>query len=40
MTEIGTLEEYLSECGFQIEDDTVIPKNEIIGFEKSSLHIL
>ena len=40
MTEIGTLEEYLYECGFQIENDTVIPKNEIIGFEKSSLHIV
>lgn len=39
MAELGTLEEYLAECGFEIENDTIIPKNEIIGFEKSSLHI-
>jgi len=39
MEEMGTLEEYLAECGFQIEKDTIIPKNEIIGFERSSLHI-
>lgn len=39
MEEMGTLEEYLAECGFEIENDTIIPKNEIIGFEKSSLYI-
>jgi predicted RNase H-like HicB family nuclease len=39
MTEMGTLEEYLKECGFEIKDDFIIPKNEIIGFEKTSVHI-
>jgi len=39
MEEMGTLEEYLAECGFYIENDTIIPKSEIIGFERSSLHI-
>ncbi len=39
MEEMGTLEEYLAECGFEIKNDNIIPKNEIVGFEKSSLHI-
>jgi len=28
MTEMGTLEEYLNECGFEIQDDFIVPKNE------------
>jgi len=39
-TEMGTLEEYLNECGFEIQDDFIVPKNEIIGFEKASVHII
>jgi predicted RNase H-like HicB family nuclease len=39
MTEMGTLEDYLKECGFEIQDDFIVPKNEIIGFEKASVHI-
>jgi predicted RNase H-like HicB family nuclease len=39
MEEMGTLEEYLAECGFEIRDDTIIPKSEVIGFERSSLQI-
>jgi predicted RNase H-like HicB family nuclease len=39
MTEMGTLDEYLSECGFEIQDDFIVPKNEIIGLEKASVHI-
>jgi len=35
MTEMGTLEDYLSECGFIIEDDRILPQKEIVGFEKS-----
>jgi len=34
MREMGTLEEYLSECGFEIKDDKLIPSTEMIGFEK------
>jgi predicted RNase H-like HicB family nuclease len=39
MKETGTLEEYLSECGFEIKDDEFIPKSEIVGFEKSTLSL-
>ena len=39
MTKMGTLEEYLNECGFEIQDDFIVPKNEIIGFEKASVYI-
>jgi predicted RNase H-like HicB family nuclease len=39
MREMGTLQEYLSECGFEIKNDTIFPRNEIIGFEKYSLEI-
>ena len=35
MTEMGTLEEYLSECGFIVEGDRIMPQKEIMGFEKS-----
>ena len=35
MTEMGTLEDYLAECGFIVKDDTIIPQKEIVGFEKS-----
>ena len=35
MTEMGTLEDYLAECGFLIRGDQIIPQKEIIGFEKS-----
>ena len=39
MQEMGTFQEYLSECGFEIKDDTIFPRNEIIGFEKHSLEL-
>ena len=39
MREMGTLEDYLAECGFIIKDDTVEPENEIIGFEKQVLQV-
>ena len=35
MREMGTLDEYLAECGFIIEGDHIIPQREIVGFEKS-----
>lgn len=34
MTEMGTLEEYLSDCGFIVEGDRIMPQKEIMGFEK------
>ena len=35
MKEMGTLKEYLAECGFILEGDQIIPQKEIVGFEKS-----
>ncbi|WP_333653378.1 type II toxin-antitoxin system HicB family antitoxin [Dissulfurispira sp.] len=39
MREMGTLEDYLAECGFIIQDDTIMPENEIVGFEKQVLQV-
>jgi predicted RNase H-like HicB family nuclease len=39
MKEMGTLGDYLAECGFMIKDDTVEPINEMIGFEKQILQV-
>ena len=39
MQEMGTLHEYLSECGFELKNDTIFPKNEMIGFERYSLEV-
>ncbi len=39
MSEMGTLQEYLSECGFETKNDSIFPKNEMIGFERYSLEI-
>jgi len=40
MREIGTLEDYLVECGFIMKDDTAEPENEMVGFEKQMLQVL
>ena len=39
MEEMGTLEEYLAECGFEIKNNAIFSKNEVVGFERSSLQI-
>jgi len=39
MREMGTLEDYLAECGYVIKGDTVEPENEIIGFEKQTMQV-
>lgn len=39
MEETATLEEYLAECGFEIEKDRILPREELVGFEKSTLLI-
>lgn len=39
MREMGTLTDYLSECGFIVKDDTVEPVNEIVGVEKQVLQV-
>jgi predicted RNase H-like HicB family nuclease len=39
MEEMGTLEEYLAECGFEIKNNVIFSKNEVVGFERSSIQI-
>jgi predicted RNase H-like HicB family nuclease len=39
MSQIGTLDEYLTECGYEKQNNTIIPKTEMIGFEKYSLQV-
>ncbi|OGW60059.1 MAG: hypothetical protein A2V83_11180 [Nitrospirae bacterium RBG_16_64_22] len=36
MKEMGTLEEYLSECGFEVRGDQIVPLREVVGFEKAT----
>ena len=39
MEEMGTLKDYLTECGFEIKDGKITSLNEIIGFERLSLKV-
>lgn len=39
MREMGTLGDYLAECGFLIKDDVIEPDIDIIGFEKHVLQV-
>jgi predicted RNase H-like HicB family nuclease len=39
MKEMGTLDDYLAECGFEMKGDTGEPINEMIGFEKQVLQV-
>jgi len=39
MKELGSLEEYLLECGFEAKDDELIPETEMVGFEKSMVSV-
>ncbi|MBI3752878.1 MAG: hypothetical protein HY266_02385 [Deltaproteobacteria bacterium] len=39
MKEMGTLEDYLVECGFETKNEDIIPKAEIVGFEKSMVMV-
>ena len=39
MKEIGTLAEYLSECGYEKQNNTIVPKIEMIGSEKHSVQV-
>jgi predicted RNase H-like HicB family nuclease len=37
MQELGTLDEYFEECGYERRGGDLVPQNEIVGFEKHSL---
>ena len=39
MEEMGTLKDYLTEYGVETKDDTIVPLNEIIGFERLTLKV-
>lgn len=39
MSQIGALDEYLSECGYEKQNNTIILNTEMIGFEKHSLQV-
>jgi predicted RNase H-like HicB family nuclease len=39
MRSMGTLEDYLNECGFEMKDNEVIPRIEIVGFERSMVSL-
>ena len=39
MEEMGTLNDYLAECGYEKRNDQIIPFTEMIGFEKHSLQL-
>lgn len=31
--------DYLAECGSEVKDNTILPVNEIVGYERSTVHI-
>ena len=37
MKEMGTLDDYLSECGFTIRGNQIVAKHEVVGFERSTV---
>jgi predicted RNase H-like HicB family nuclease len=38
MKEMGTLEDYLAECGFIAKEGQIVPQKEIVGFENRLSH--
>jgi len=39
MRDLGTLEEYLAECGFSTTDAGRCVESELVGFEKSTVTV-
>ncbi len=39
MKEMGTLDEYLLECGYKLENGNAIPMTEMVGFQKQALEV-
>jgi len=39
MKQMGTLDDYLAECGFVLHGDTIEPENEMVGFERQVLKV-
>ena len=39
MAEMGTIDDYLAECGYEKKNETFIPITEMVGLEKHSVHV-
>jgi len=39
MIRMGTLEEYLEECGYDLNEGIAIPQSEMVGFEKLDMQV-
>lgn len=39
MSEMGTLEDYLEECGYDLNEGVAIPQAEMVGFEKLDMQV-
>ena len=37
MKELGTLEDHLTECGFAVKNNQILPMHKVVGFEKSTV---
>jgi hypothetical protein len=40
MSDLGTLEDYLQECGYFLKDNTAVSLCEMVAFEKRSVLVL
>ena len=39
MAELGTVDEYMAECGYQKSDGVFVAKSQMVGMEKYSLQV-
>ncbi|MDA3894902.1 MAG: hypothetical protein PF482_02005 [Desulfobacteraceae bacterium] len=39
MTRMGTLDEYLEECGYDLSEGIAVPPPEMVGFEKLDMQV-
>ena len=40
MSELGTLEEYLQECGYTLKDNTAVSLSEMVAFERRAVQVI
>ncbi|WP_269745165.1 hypothetical protein [Desulfonatronovibrio magnus] len=39
MNRMGTLEDYLAECGYKLIENIAIPQTEMVGFKKLDMQV-
>jgi predicted RNase H-like HicB family nuclease len=39
MSRLGTMEDYLSECGYILEESTLVPQSEMVRLEKAAIQL-